>query len=289
MRTFDTATRSDWIIDRALRGIIGTALALPYPQRIRWFGAMIERGVAPAAGYRKRAQTQIRMIWPKMPENEVNRLARACCNNFGRTMMEGYSRDQFTRQLAQTTAKGDGLDALAQAKAEGRPVLFVTGHFGNHDAPRHVLNRMGYRIGGIYKPISNPYFNEHYVKTISEVSGPVFPVNREGMAGFMRLLTGGGMGTMLFDVRAPKYPSIPFLGQPARTSTGLGAIALKTGALILPYFGTRQPDGLTFGVDVESCVELTTPEQIMIDVTARLEARVRTHPEQYFWVHRRWG
>jgi len=117
MRTFETATKSDWITDRALRGIIAAALALDY-----------------------------------------------------------------TAQLADTVPTGAGLEDLAKAKQDGRPVLFVTGHFGNHDAPRHVLNRLGYTIGGIYKPISNPYFNEHYVKTITEVSGPVFPVDREGMA-----------------------------------------------------------------------------------------------------------
>ena len=289
MRTFEQATRSDWITDRALRGIIGTALALPYARRVRWFGAMAGRMVAPAAGYRKRAREQISLIWPDMEAAEVERLARACCNNFGRTMIEGYSKGDYTEQLAQTEPQGDGLGPLAQAKAEGRPVLFATGHFGNHDAPRHVLNRMGYTIGGIYKPISNPYFNQHYLSTIESVSGPVFPVNRDGMAGFMRFMNGGGMGTMLFDVRIKKFPPIPFLGKPAHTSTGLGSIALKTEALIVPYFGTRRPDGLNFDIHVEAPVDLTTPEQIMLDVTARLEERVKAHPDQYFWVHRRWG
>ena len=289
MRTFDTATRSDWITDRALRGIIGTALALPYRVRVKWFGAMIERGVAPAAGYRRRAQDQVQMIWPDMDAAEARRIARACCNNFGRTMIEGYSTKDLTAHLAQVEPRGEGLAPLAQAKAEGRPVLFATGHFGNHDVARHVLTRQGYSIGGIYKPISNPYFNEHYLTTIKDVSGPIFPVDRDGMAGFMRHLGSGGMGTILFDVRNTKYPKIPFLGQPAHTATGLGAIALKTGALIVPYFATRRADGLSFDVDVEAPIDLTTPEQIMRDVTDRLEARVRAHPEQYFWVHRRWG
>ncbi|WP_085864878.1 lysophospholipid acyltransferase family protein [Pseudooctadecabacter jejudonensis] len=288
MRTYDTATWSDWAVDRALRGIIGTALALPYARRIRWFGAAIERGVGPLSGYRKRAERQVAMIWPDMAEGDVKRIARACCNNFGRTMIEGYSKEEYTRHLSGVTPTGAGLEALAQAKAEGRPVLFVTGHFGNHDAPRHVLNRLGYTIGGIYKPISNPYFNDHYVSTINTVSGPVFPIDRDGMAGFMRMLRDGGMGTMLFDVRVKKYPAIPFLGVPAHTSTGLGSIALKTGALIVPYFGTRQPDGLSFDVAVEAPVDLTTPDQIMRDVTDRLEARIEAQPEQYFWVHRRW-
>ncbi len=289
MRTFETATKTDWITDRALRGIIGAALALPYATRVRWFGAMVERMVAPAAGYAKRAEEQIRMIWPDTPQAEARRIARACCNNFGRTMIEGYSKGDFTANLAGTTASGDGLAAIAEARAEGRPVLFVTGHFGNHDAARHVLTRMGYRIGGIYKPMSNPYFNEHYLSTIKDVSGPIFPAGREGTAGFVRMLNEGGMGTILFDVRVTKFPKMPFLGKPAHTSTGAGILALKTGALVVPYFATRAPDGLGFEVTVEAPIPTESPEQILTEATARLEARVTAHPEQYFWVHRRWG
>ena len=119
MRTFETATRSDWITDRALRAIIATAMALPYKQRVRWFGAMAQRLVAPSAGYLKRSREQISMIWPDMDAAEVDRLARACCNNFGRTMIEGYSRDDYTAQLAGTVPQGEGLEPLAKAKSEG--------------------------------------------------------------------------------------------------------------------------------------------------------------------------
>ncbi len=289
MRDFENATRSDWIIDRALRTVIGTALALPYEKRVRWFGAAVERFVAPLAGYRKRAEDQLAFIWPDMPEKERKTLARAVCNNFGRTMIENYSGADFSRQIEGASVAGDGLAPLAKAKEQGRPVLFVTAHFGNHEAPRQALTHQGYKIGGLYRPISNPYFNAHYEKNMLDMSGEVFAQGRKGTAGFVRMLKQGGMGTLLFDVRATRFPEISFMGKPAHTATSVAEIALKLDALVVPYFGIRQPDGLSFEVAIEAPIALSDPNKMMVDITARLETRINENPAQWFWVHRRWG
>lgn len=292
MRTFENATWSDWIIDRILRGIIGGALALPYAQRVRWFGAVVEKLVAPIAGYRKRAEDQLALIWPDMAPNDRRALAKKVCNNFGRTMIENYSGADFAAQIAKANVSGDGLDPLAQAKAKGRPVLFVTGHFGNHEAPRQALVQRGYTIGGFYRPMANPYFNAHYEKNMLDMSGEVFAQSRKGTIGFVRMLRGkngvGGLGTLLFDVRDTTTGRRPFMGQPAHTSTSVADIALRLNALIVPYFGIRQPDGLGFDIVIEAPVPLTTQDEIMDTVTARLEAHIHANPEQWFWVHRRW-
>lgn len=289
MRTFETASKTDWIIDRALRGTIRTAMALPYATRVRWFGSVVERAISPLAGYTKRAEEQISLIWPDMAAPERRKLARACCNNFGRTLIENYSGPDFARQMADVPLGGEGLVALAQAKAEGRSVLFVTGHFGNHEAPRQALTHAGYTIGGLYRPIANPYFNAHYEKTMLGMSGDVFPQGRKGTMGFVRMLRNGGMGTLLFDVRAKGFPKIPFMGHPALTATSAADIALKINALVVPYFGIRKADGLSFDVRIEAPIPHDTPAVMMQAMTARLEAHIHAHPDQWFWVHRRWG
>lgn len=288
MRTFETATTTDWITDRALRGIIRTALALPYDQRVAWFGAAVARGIAPLAGYRKRAEDQLELVWPDMGVLDRRALAGRVCNNFGRTLIENYSGADFAAQIEGAAVTGDGLDVLARAKAEGRPVLFVTGHFGNHEAPRLALVQRGYTIGGLYRPAANPYFNAHYEKTMLDMSGDVFAQGKKGTIGFLRMLREGGMGTLLFDVRVTSAPEIPFMGHPAHTATSVADIALRTNALVLPYFGIRQPDGLSFKIAVEAPIDHGDPLDMMKQITARLEARIHANPEQWFWVHRRW-
>ncbi|MEJ6813634.1 MAG: lauroyl acyltransferase [Octadecabacter sp.] len=288
MRTLENATWADWAKNAVLRGVIRAALLMPYKMRVRAFGAFVERILAPLINYDKRAHKQLSFIWPDMPEDARTKLVKGVCNNFGRTMIENYSDAQFARQLKDAKIDGPGMDALEQANADGRPVLFVTGHFGNHEAPRRALAQQGYTIGGLYRPISNPYINAHYEKTMIEMSGPVFAQGRRGTMGFVRTLKEGGMGTLLFDIRANGSPRIPFMGQPAQTATSVADIALKIDALVLPYFGIRQPDGFSFEIAIETPIDHSTREQMMIDLTTRLEARINANPEQWFWVHKRW-
>ena len=96
------------------------------------------------------------------------------------------------------------------------------------------------------------------------------------------------MATLLFDVANSSGINIPFMGHPARTATSAADLAIRTHAVVIPYFGIRGKDGLSFDIHVEAPITPDTPEAMMAEMTRRLEARVEAHPEQWFWVHRRW-
>lgn len=260
----------------------------PYAQRVPFMGHALQAFIGPLAGYRKRAETHLRFIYPDMSSDALRSTATAVCNNFGRTLIENYSWQEFSQRLATTQPQGDGLAALAQAKSDGRPVIFVTGHFGNHEAPRQVLTAQGYTIGGLYRPMSNPFFNSHYAKTMTAWGGPVFAQGQRGTMGFARHLKQGGMGTLLFDVATARGELVDFMGKPAKTSTAAADLALRFDALVIPYFGIRQPDGLGFEVHVEAPITPASPHAMMQEMSHRLSARVNANPSQWFWVHRRW-
>jgi KDO2-lipid IV(A) lauroyltransferase len=251
-------------------------------------GRIMANGIGPLTSYRKRAETNLAMVYPNQTAQERRDLATAVCDNFGRTLIENYSWREFGQRLAETAPTGDGLDTLAAARRDGKPVIFVTGHIGNHEAPRHVLTQTGLSIGGLYRPMANPYFNAHYAKTMSSWGGPVFAQGRQGTIGFAKHLKSGGMATLLFDVANSGGINIPFMGHPARTATSAADLALRLKAEVIPYFGIRKPDGLSFDVHVEAPIAPDTAQAMMAEMTKRLEARVNETPDQWFWVHRRW-
>ncbi len=280
-------TTSDRITNAVFRGLIAGLRKLPYKTRVPLMGRVMRTVLGPIAGYQRRADQNLALVYPDMPASERQQLARACSDNFGRTLIENYSWQELGARMSQTEPTGDGLPHLEKAAANKRPVIFVTGHFGNHEAARHLLTAKGYNVGGFYRPMNNPFFNSHYVETMSAWGGPVFAKGKNGTIGFVRHLRDGGMGTIFFDV-ASREVTIPFLGHPARTSLSAAKIALRLDALIVPYFAIRQPNGLDFAIEVEEPIPHTNPRDMTIEMNARLEAQIARNPAQWFWVHRRW-
>lgn len=277
-----------FLVNLAARGLIGLALALPYRLRVGFVGWLMRRAIGPVAGYRQRALDNLALIWPDRPEAERRAIAEASLDNAGRTLIENYSTRAFTARARATEPEGPGYGALVAARNDKRPVILVSGHFGNYEAARAALVARGFEIGGLYRNLSNRYFNAHYVRTMQAFGGPVFPQGRAGTAGFVRHLKEGGQLVLLFDQDVPGAPALPFLGHPARTALSAAELALRLNAELIPFFAIRQADGLDFRVTLDAPVPHTDPETMMRQVTQALEQRVMAHPGQWFWIHRRW-
>ncbi len=283
------ATRArHWLVNAALVTVINLALALPYAVRVRFMGWMVARVIGPIAGYRTAALENLAQVWPDRPEAERAAIAEACLNNAGRTFIENYSGREFPGRLAQNPLTGPGWAALEAAARDGRPAILVTGHYGNYEAGRAALVGRGLDIGGLYRDMSNPFFNAHYVKTMQAFGGPVFPQGRRGTAGFVRHLRAGGHLVLLFDQHVFEAPVLDFLGLPARTAVSAAELALRYDALLIPFYGIRKADGLSFDTVLEAPVPPSDPETMTQALNDSLAARIEADPGQWFWVHRRW-
>lgn len=277
-----------YLTNKVIVWVIRCALALPYALRVRAVGWLFQHMLGPVAGYRKRALENLALIWPDMPEAERRGIASRCLNNVGRSFIENYSARDFPQRMAGNMPKGDGFEALTQAAAKGQPVILVTGHFGNYEATRAALVARGHDIGGLYRDMKNPYFNAHYVKTMESFGGPVFAQGRKGTAGFVRHLKNGGQLVLLFDQHVQLAPILDFMGEPARTALSAAELALRYNALLIPFYSVRRPDGLTFDCELESPVPHSDPLTMTQSLNDSLSARITAHPDQWFWVHRRW-
>lgn len=277
-----------WLQDRALRALIWGLLRLPYRWRVPLCGWVMSRVIAPLAGYRKRIRDNLALVLPDLPPEEVRRITLAVPDNVGRTVIEIYSGPEFVAHAVRHPLTGPGVAALEAAHQAKRPVILVTGHFGNYDASRAALIARGYRVGALYMPMANRHFNDHYVAAISGIGTPLFPRGRTGLADMVRHLRSGGMLGMLVDQHMTHGEELTFFGREALTALSAAELALRYDALLVPTYAVRKADGLSFDIIVEAPIAQGTPDAMTQALNDSLEALVRSHLDQWFWVHRRW-
>ena len=238
-----------YLTNAVIVGLVRFALMFPYRARLSFVGWIVERVVGPLAGYRKRARQNLAMIWPDLSDHRRNEIADRCLNNVGRSFIENYSAREFPDRMAKNSPTGAGVAALEEAAANGQAVILVTGHYGNYEATRACLVARGYDIGGLYR---------------------------------------GGQLVLLFDQHVFGAPQLDFLGEPANTALSAAELALRYDALLIPFYGIRQADGLSFDAVLEAPIPHTDALAMTQSLNDSLAARIKADPEQWFWVHRRW-
>lgn len=256
--------------------------------RVPLCGRVMSRVIAPLAGYRQRVRDNLALVMPELPRDEVERLARQVPDNVGRTLIEMYSGAEFIARAKANPIQGAGLAALVEAKETGRAVILVTGHFGNYDASRAALIAAGYDVGGLYRPMKNIYFNRHYVRAIENIGKPLFPRGKKGLTAMVNFLRQGGMLGILIDQHMGHGVRLTFFGREASTALSAAELALRYDALVIPTYAVRRANGLDFDIIVEAPIPEDAPEVMTQALNDSLEAIVRQHPEQWFWIHRRW-
>lgn len=270
------------------RGLLGLALFLPYRWRVPFMGWITSRLLAPLAGWRARVRKNLKHVLPDLPEEEIREICRAVPDNAGRTLIEIYSGEAFKARAIAAPITGPGLAALEEARASGRPVILVTGHFGNYDAVRAALIARGHNMGALYRRMRNPYFNAHYVRAISAIGEPMFEQGNRGMMQMVKHLRQGGVVGILTDLSFLGGEELEFLGKPAFTSLITAELALKYDAALIPVYAVRRADGLNFDIIAQAPVAPSDPKAMTQEINDKLEDLVRDNPGQWFWIHRRW-
>ncbi|MEP2533132.1 lysophospholipid acyltransferase family protein [Shimia sp.] len=276
-----------WLSDLVFRGFLGLMRLLPYDTRLHVGGLVATKVIAPLTGTRRRIRKNLSIALPDLTLDEVKRIVSGVPYNMGRTLMEFYSPHEFSERVQRLELDGVGMPAITKAQEEGRGVMLITGHIGNYEAVNAAFIGRGYQIGGLYKKMSNPYFNKHYVAAMAAIGEPLFERGRRGMAAMVKHLRSGGMVGLILDQRMNDAPILEFMGKPARTALSAAEMALKYNALIVPCYAIRQADG-SFDIIVETPIEPDTAENMTQQLNNSLEVQVRAHPEQWMWTHNRW-
>ena len=232
----------------------------------------------------------LNLIYPNMPHAQKVEISHQVLDNAGRTFTENMFPAQFQAQTPEIMQHGAGLEAVLRAHKDGRPIMFYSGHFGNHEAFRAALYKHGIKVGGMVRRMANPYFDVQYKRMldINGRGGPVFEADKHGTLAMVKSLKTGTALVLLLDLALSYGMPVTFMGRSVYCSVTAASFALKTKALFVPYFSMRNSDGESFSVEIGTPIEHSDAETMTREATKSIENRVYADPGNWFWIHRRW-
>jgi KDO2-lipid IV(A) lauroyltransferase len=246
------------------------------------------------ASHRRIALENLENAFPARPENERRDLARAMFAHFGALLFELLKFSTWSREQMLASFETEGEDRVRQVLQQGRGVLFFTGHFGYWEihALAHALRFDPNTV--LARPLDNPILDA-MLEEIRTRTGNTVIQRRGAVRRILRTLASGRGVAILIDQHLHEADAVyvGFFQRPAATTSALAALALRTGAPVVPVFALPLPHG-RYRLIYEHPVEPPlgdTPDAVR-EYTQRctdvLEMYVRRHPELWLWMHRRW-
>jgi KDO2-lipid IV(A) lauroyltransferase len=253
--------------------------------------------------YRKKViEANIRQVFGKHISIEAQQhLAKAFYSHLGKIISETLRLRFLSEQQLMNMVSIEGHQHLFDVAAKGKGVLILTGHFGNWEfAPLggmpqfkdykgcfHFIRR---ELG--FKRLEQILFKRYYRAGLQ-----VIP-KKNALDKIMQALEHNHAVVFVLDQHASLANkdgiAVEFFGKPAGTYRSLAMVAKYTEVPVVAAAGYRTADNrhvlkfyppmdLVQPEGTESVIEANTRQYNQI-----LEQIIMEHPEQWWWLHKRW-
>lgn len=244
-------------------------------------------------GSHRRKVVNINLEWcfPELSTREREKLARDHFRVLGRSVLERSVLWWGSRERLERMIRIEGTEKIRALLDAGKPIILLAPHFVGLDAGG-VAVAMRFDSLSMYAEQANPVFDRLLFNGRRRFGDQMLLTRKDGIRATVKAMKSGRPFYYLPDLNARRRESIfvPFFGIPTATITGLSRLARTAGATVLTCVTRVLPDGQGYVTEIGDAWEdfpTDDAEADTIRMNAWIEEAVRTMPEQYYWVHRR--
>lgn len=191
----------------------------------------------------------------------------------------------------------EGQDILDDIQARRQGAIFFSAHSATWEIIRLVAFERGIKMAMMYRAFNNPLIDKIAQDLLTQGTDetPFFHKGVQGTRHLMKWLKSEQSLLILVDQKLTEGKSIPFMGVPAKTATAPAELALKLNKPFIPVVVQRQGIGkfkIIFQppLDLEKARNSDNPVlTVCQEMNTAVESWVYQRPEEWFWLHRRWG
>lgn len=258
---------------------------------------MFCRLIGPLLPVSRVADANLRAALPDLDAAGRRRVVRGVWENLGRTF--GELPHIVDLQETETgpgweLVGGETIDWLAE---KGGAAILFSGHIGNWEVLPVASAVRGVAFSSFYRPAENKQIDamiRDLRRQAARADIQMFPKGAMGARQSLMHLSRGGRLGMLMDQKMNDGIEARFFGRPAMTAPALAALALRLRCPVIPGYVERLGPA-RFRVTCEPPLGLPDSGDRAADVAEltqtvndTLERWIRTKPESWLWLHRRW-
>ncbi|HQH11998.1 MAG TPA: lysophospholipid acyltransferase family protein [Candidatus Sumerlaeota bacterium] len=230
-------------------------------------------------------------------ESEIRAIAKEVFRNIGRSAAENLSWNKLGVKYLENHITIVNPEGLKRGFDKGKGLIGLTGHLGNWELMGAVFAKMlNVRFAVVARDFSNPWLNKKFEEERKAMGFDVVYRGNSGIEVLRRLKRNEGLGILADQNIRGEGVFVPFFGHPVKAHSNIAKLIIRTGVSVVPVFIIRNKDLTTHTLFIDNPMIFSLSGNIDEDIknissayTAVIEKYVRQYPDQWMWMHKRWG
>ena len=256
-----------------------------------YIGGKLFEIIGPLFRSKSLIHSNIKKVFPKIDLENLNKTTQLMWNNYGRIFAEYMFIKDFRTGKLGSKIEIEGQEILDKVKKLNKPVIFVSGHFGNFELMAMHIEKTGINLSAIYRPLNNIFLN----KIMERIRKKYICKNqiKKGIGGMKKLIKlkkNNYSTALMIDQRVSEGIISNFFNYGALTTTIPAQLIKKFDIPIIPIFIQRIND-TNFKITIKNPLNFSkenSTKYITDELNMILEEMIINKPEHWIWSHDRW-
>ena len=255
--------------------------------------AKVFNSIGPIIKSKNTINNNLGKLFGSYSEDKKKEITYKMWSNYGKLFAEYIFLFKFRKSNSHINVKGESI--LEDIKKNGRPVIFVSGHFSNFELMSMELTKRQINLATIYRPLNNIFLNPfmEYLRKKYICKNQI----KKGLTGVkhsIEHLRKNCSIALMIDQRVSEGVKLPFFEYKALTTTLPAQLALKHKYNIVPIYIARDKND-NFEMEIYQPIDIANREnteknklEISMNLNKIIEKMILKDPSQWIWTHNRW-